>query len=462
MPKYVHVLHDGLQRVLTGAIARMMPRGPRVTIAVLPDVALLEIFDFYVHGALWYRLVQVCRRWRNVVFGSPGRLGLRLYCTTGTPVMKTLDVWPLLPIVINADCLGRTPETDNIIAALKHNDRICEFSLLYISSEKVLAAMQQPFPALTDLDLVPRLGDEIAPIDADSFLGGSAPPHLRKLKLSYIPFPGLPKLLLSAIHLVHLHLWSIPHSGYFSPEALVTGLSVLTGLEILEIGFESPRSRPDRRHPPRLTRALLPVLTKLQFKGVSEYLEELVARIDVPLLDELKITFFHQLLFDTPHLARFIGRTPKFKAYNEVHVVFHDWVVSTVSVSTFDERLCLTISCIPSDWQLSSLAQVCSSSFPQTLISMVDHLFIDDRFRGPLFNEEEIHGQDDVETREQPKAGTFLFIYCCEASPHISEIDAQNCIGSARICRGERGRSVTDPGNSLLGGTPIKTCPRSH
>ena len=46
---------------------------------------------------------------------------------------------------------------------------------------------------------------------------------------------------------------------------------------------------------------------------------------------------------------------------------------------TFDEvfsQLRLAISCRQSDWQLSSLAQVCSSSFPQALISVVESLVI--------------------------------------------------------------------------------------
>jgi hypothetical protein len=43
---------------------------------------------------------------------------------------------------------------------------------------------------------------------------------------------------------------------------------------------------------------------------VSKYLEGLIARIDVPLLDHLYITF---LIFDPPRLES-ISRTPKFKA----------------------------------------------------------------------------------------------------------------------------------------------------
>jgi len=44
----------------------------RMTIDILPDNALLEIFDFYLDGArieAWITLVHVCRNWRSVVFG---------------------------------------------------------------------------------------------------------------------------------------------------------------------------------------------------------------------------------------------------------------------------------------------------------------------------------------------------------------------------------------------------------
>jgi hypothetical protein len=60
--------------------------GQVITIDVLPDDALLEIFDFYMgrhrdRGFMyeelkkkkdtWQTLVHVCRRWRTLVFGSP-------------------------------------------------------------------------------------------------------------------------------------------------------------------------------------------------------------------------------------------------------------------------------------------------------------------------------------------------------------------------------------------------------
>jgi hypothetical protein len=373
-----------------------------MTIDLLPDVALLEIFDAYIHEEdafrrdrieAWQTLVHVCRKWRNVVFGSPRRLNLRLHCKASTPVREMLDIWPPLPIIIvvyNADEWDK----GNIISAFEHNDRICQLLLFDISRSerrKALAALQKPFPALTYLHFA--FMDEAAPVIPTSFLGGSAP-CLQALFLDRIPFPGLPKLLLSATHLVDLSLRNIPHSGYISPEAMVTCLSVLTRLESLHIGFRSPRSRPDRRTqrlPPRIR--TLPVFTELWFKGVSEYLEDLVARIDAPQLDNLKIIFLHRLIFDCPQLTQFISRTPKLKAHDEAHVDFFEWDVRVIFPQPFDGRLELRISCLRSDWQLSSAAHVCSSSFTQTLIPTVERLYIRSGLGGPDWQEDIESGQ---------------------------------------------------------------------
>ena len=308
-------------------------------------------------------MVHVCREWRAVVFGSPRRLNLRLRCTNRTRVREMLGIWPLLPIAVRGRGL-----TDNIIAALEHNDRICQLILFGISSgqlEKVLTAIQRPFPALTRLEL--QFEDKTTPID--SFLGGSAP-----------LFPGLPTLLLSATHLVHLSLRRIPDSGYISPEAMVTCLSVLTRLKSLEIGFKSPWSRPDwnSRRPSPQTRTLLPNLSLLWFIGVSEYLEDFVCRIDAPLLDKLHITFFHKPLFYTAQLTQLISRTPKFETHDEAHVGFSDWRISVTIPQASGGRLYLGILRGAQDlsWEPLFLAQVCSSSFPWALVSMVEDLYI--------------------------------------------------------------------------------------
>ena len=290
-----------------------------VTIDTLPDDVLLEIFDHHLCGVrqegyqyqsnqraeeAWQSLVHVCHRWRSIVFESPRRLDLWLVCTGRTPARDKLDVWPTLPLIVEAifsDSI-RLGSMENVIAALKRTDRVCQINLSTIESLEMkifLAAMQQPFPELTHLHLRPNHETVVLP---DSFLGGSAP-RLEDLKLVAIPFPGLPKLLLSATHLTDLALVHIPHSGYFSRDAIATVLPTLTSLDSFDLEFISIRSCPDRasRRPPPSTRPILPVLTHFVFKGASEYLEDLVARIDAPQLKNLFITFFNDFVFSTLH-----------------------------------------------------------------------------------------------------------------------------------------------------------------
>ena len=361
-----------------------------MAIDILPDLVLLNIFDFYVHDECghrgdqleaWYTLVHVCREWRNIVFGSPRRLELRLLCTYCTPVKEGLDNWPPLPIVLRDD--GESDaiwDMDNLIAALEHNDRVQELSVFSWRSHVVLEKLQRPFPALTRLELRLQYGDETMLDDPDSFLGGSAP-SLRTLLLDSIPFPGLPKLLQSTTHLTHLSLLEISSSGYISPDMMLTALPTLTSLESLCLEFQSP-IHPDRksRPPPLQTRIILPFLADMSFRGVCEYFEYLVARLDAPLLDELDVTFFHQMIFDTLQLTQFISRSPKLKACDESRIYFSDWNVSVTLTRTSDgsdQRLRVQISCErPPEDQLSPLVQVCNSSFPQALISEVKYLRI--------------------------------------------------------------------------------------
>ncbi|KAI9455082.1 hypothetical protein BJY52DRAFT_1417606 [Lactarius psammicola] len=115
-------------------------------ISKLPDDVLLEIFDFCQKNHhtqdddtlrigrnvwKWHILVQVCRRWRQIIFGSPHRLNLRILCTYRTPVRKNLGIWPAFPIVIDyhyrQSKRGIQPDDeDNVVAALnsEHLDRV--------------------------------------------------------------------------------------------------------------------------------------------------------------------------------------------------------------------------------------------------------------------------------------------------------------------------------------------------
>jgi hypothetical protein len=349
----------------------------------LPHDILIEVFAFYVEEAKlteqWHTLVHVCRRWRQVVFSYPCLLHLRLLCTEKTPVREMLDIWPALPIIIwnSGDPVSLVDGADNIIAALEHRDRVHSISLWSVPTcllERFTSAMEQPFPALTSLVLLPSGGNSaLSPIRPDPFLGspGTAP-RLQTLWLEFIPFPAIRKLYISAGDLVHLRLMKIPHSGYISPAVMVTCLSSLTQLKSLFLGLDSPLSRPrpgreGRRLPPR-TRTVLPALTSLGFQGASEYLEDLLSGIDVPLVDEVNITFFNQLMWDTPQLLQFINRAKKLRSPNYAELSFykHSAVVKLSSQTGKVDcpTLTLRISCEALDWQLSSLAQICDLSFP--------------------------------------------------------------------------------------------------
>ena len=294
--------------------------------------------------------------------------------------MGLVGIWPPLPIIVtNYLATERPMPKDYFDVVIMHPERICEIHLSLTSSQlqRLASARQEQLPALIDLRIF-FVDNQPAPALPDGFLGGSTP-RLQTLELDSIPFPALPKLLLSATDLVHLTLGHIPHSGYFSPEALVTGVAALANLTYLTIGFESPLSRPNReiRRPLQPTRIILPTLTRFQIQGVSEYLEDDFSQIDAPLLDSIWITFFHQLIFDIPQLAQFMRRTPRFQTFNEAHVDFNDTgvQVATLPLSrALDEKSRLRISCKKLDWQLSSLAQVFTSFFPS--IDMVEHLYI--------------------------------------------------------------------------------------
>ena len=177
-------------------------------------------------------------------------------------------------------------------------------------------------------------------------------------------------------------------------------LSTLTKLKALSLRFRSPQFRPDRasRLIPALTRIILPALTYFDFKGVTEYLEDFMARIDVPLLEYISITFFNQLVFDILQLPKFLCRTEMLTVLDQAEVAFNE---GSISVELFPKRrtvdppiVTLKISCRQLDWQLSSLVQVCNQALPT--LSTVECLKLGPNFYCPRLRS----GQDDVENTQ--------------------------------------------------------------
>jgi hypothetical protein len=359
-------------------------------IDMLPDNVLLEIFDFYrqdpsslldqatlilgdpLSAWRWEKLSHVCRRWRDIIFGSPRRLELQIFCTTKTPARTSLDILPLFPIIVFVSSLFLWEGEDgleNIIAAVERHDRISQVFISGVDGPvvgRLAPKMREPYPLLTTFYLVST--DESAPPLPDGFLGGSAP-LLQWFILHSISFPAFPKFILSATQIFYINLYNIPHSGYISPQEMSTCLAALPNLECLTLGFQSPLSRPLRTELSSLTRVVLPVLATLYFKGASEYLEDFLARTHIPLLSQLKLRLFLDPIFDIPRLHRFIFQREGLWLLSPAWVMFDlRRIVITLGQPS---RIELEILCEERDRQLPSLTHVCGQHLPLSCVEQL-------------------------------------------------------------------------------------------
>ena len=347
----------------------------------------------------WYRLVQVCQRWRYIIFAYKRRLGLVLFCTNGTPVRNSLDCWPNLPIVIqygpfrgpNPDPLASGDE-DEIVAALQNPGRICKIQLTLTAplSDKLATKTQGPCPSLRLLDLTAQ--SETGLVLPRQFLSGEAP-HLVILHMVKIVLPALPQLLLSAQNLISLQLEAIPSSGYIPPDVLVNSLCGMDCLQMFHIQFLSPNSHlvSWRSHQSLPGHIALPSLKYFEFDGVKEYLECLLSCIDAP-VKYIYITFFYDLDFrNLPQLQNFIGRTETQRSLDEASIYYSRTDISiTFSQVGTPHHLGLRIWCRRFGWQMASLTEICDQLQPPITCSAVRQL---DIYASPPFPDE----HDDME-----------------------------------------------------------------
>jgi hypothetical protein len=187
---------------------------------------------------------------------------------------------------------------------------------------------------------------------------------------------------LSTTNLVEFALYEIPRFGNLkgiSLQAIVAALAELANLQSLTIKFQDSWFRPKLQslHPPSPTRRILPALTRFADYGAGDYLDELVARIDAPLLDSIWITFLRspQFIIDVPELTPFMRSATKFQALNEAHVVARILGVQIESlppIRTYEVKPGLGIFC--DTCGVSDLAQVFTLLFPS--IYTVEHLYI--------------------------------------------------------------------------------------
>ncbi|KAI9454587.1 hypothetical protein BJY52DRAFT_1213664 [Lactarius psammicola] len=348
------------------------PFSQLATIEILSDDVLLNIFQHYLddYAPFWFTLAHVCRSWRHIIFSSPLGLRLRIHCTHGTPILKNLDCWPPLPLVVNYGRFPTAPEDeDNIMAALEQSDRIYSINLTVTNSLlKKLSTISEPLSELEELVLLSQ--DNLQLTLPGTFWWGH---RLRTLHSTRIAFPSLPQLLLPSQDLVDIQLHEIPGVGYFSPEAFANALCGMTQLQTLSLHF---LTLPPRRNylslPPPGNRVLLPALTRFKYRGISKYLDSLVARIDAPRLGDIDIKFFSQPTLDASQLCLFINRIEMWESPLHAEILSSGDAISiTFTQPRALTRLPLQISCKRLDWQLLSISQICDH-FSSFLFSVED------------------------------------------------------------------------------------------
>ena len=359
--------------------------GKGVTIKTLPNEILYKIFEFYCLEAMtlslgrpweWHTLIHVCHTWRSIIFGSAELLDLQLFCTNGTPVRDTLHCWPELPIIMRYGVfpgpnLQPSQDVDDIVAALQQRDRIrkIQLSVTIALMENLSAITQEQFPRLELLELTTHTEDGL--ILHDQFLGAAAP-CLLTLRTTKIALPALRQVLSSAKILVSLQLEAIPSTEYIPPEDLISALSEMTCLQMFHIHFLSSASPSDAKESfweesqqSMPEKAFLPSLNYFEFHGDSEYLERLSDGINAS-VKYIYLTFFNDSEFPISNLGGIIGRSkmPSFEV-SEATVHYSGADIS-ITFSQLDplRRLGFRIKCRQFNWQMASIADICTQLHP--------------------------------------------------------------------------------------------------
>ena len=279
-----------------------------------------------------------------------------------SPSLDTLSHLPLLPLVIDySDKTGTLTrkDGDNIYLGLQQHSRLCRIALRGPSSSwRIwLEPMNKHFPRLGDLTLLSTTSEKMNLMLPETFRA----PNLRRLALHGIGHSAGLTFLSPAIALSNLSITHIGAPCYFPPGHLVSQLQGLPCLEELSIGFAIPIPLPSNERelllapiPP----VTLPTLRQLTFRGVDVYLDNLVAQINTPLLEQLNLTFFFDLAFTFVNLTKFIHRTEGFGCL-VARVIFNKDGASIDTNHYEQQKLSLHVNCRPLDWQIDSAAQVC-------------------------------------------------------------------------------------------------------
>ena len=360
-------------------------------IHLIDNDSLLQIFncyrlededDWHLRHT-WRRLAHVCRRWRYLIYNSSYHLNMRLILKNNSSSIDTLGHLPPLPLVIDYSKRTTTlaqKDEDNIHFGLQCHGRVRRVAICAPSPSLriLLEPMNNPFPRLEDLSLLSTTTEEMSLVLPEAFQA----PFLTRLSLHGIGISKGLSSLSSMIALSVLSLTHIQHSCYFTPGHLIIQLQGLLCLEELSIGFATPIPLPSSEGellPTPIQPVTLPSLRRLTFRGVSAYLDNLVAQINTPVLERISLTLLFELAFTLINLTEYIPRTKAFGCL-VARVIFNK---ATAFIDAgYDEQwgteksgFHVDVDCKSLDWQIDSATQICSAI--RKVLSTVEELTLD-------------------------------------------------------------------------------------
>jgi len=360
----------------------------RAHIHMLNYDSLLGIFNHYrMQDAdswnirlKWLMLAHVCRRWRYLIYDSSSLLDLCLFFN-GSFSIDLLAHLPPLPLIIrylNETTTRVRKYEESILPGLQQHGRLRSVALQAPSPGLciLLRTMDEYFPMLENLSLLSTTGEEANIVLPSTFRA----PNLRHLALHGVGLPSGLSLFTSTTTLITLTLTCIPAPYYFHPGQLVTQLQGLLRLEELSIGFAVPIPLPSTEGellPPPMPQVTLPTLQRLMFRGVAVYLENLVAQINAPLLEQLIVTLFFEISFTLASLTQFIHTTGGLACIS-AKVLFKRECVSIFTnngESLSSRSLTISVNCEHLDWQIDAVTQCCRAL--EQVLSAVEELTLD-------------------------------------------------------------------------------------
>ena len=196
-------------------------------------------------------------------------------------------------------------DEEGILLALEQRSRVRHIRLLFPvpNLQKLIMAIDEEFPILEYLIVDPPKDDTSMLVLPETLQA----PHLHHLTLAGFACPIRTRLHPISTGLVTLVLIINHQSIYFQPNVLLQWISYLPQLETLDVAFTFavPNRDVERQltHTSITTRITLPNLRRFWFQGVSVYLEEVLCRITIPRLKNLRTRLFKQLVYSDPQFV---------------------------------------------------------------------------------------------------------------------------------------------------------------